>query len=68
MPADYRTVLVLREVEGLSTVETADLLGLNVPTVKTRVHRDPAAGRGSQGPLTTYVDHAPRQRIGLTTM
>ncbi len=39
LPATYRTVLVLRDVEGLSTLETAELLGLNVPTVKTRLHR-----------------------------
>jgi len=32
-------VLMLRDVEGLSTLETAELLGLHVPTVKTRVHR-----------------------------
>ena len=39
LPAAYRTVLMLRDVEGLSTLETAELLGLNVPAVKTRVHR-----------------------------
>jgi len=39
LPAAYRMVLMLRDVEGLSTLETAELLGLNVPTVKTRVHR-----------------------------
>jgi RNA polymerase sigma-70 factor (ECF subfamily) len=39
LPAAYRMVLMLRDVEGLSTLETAELLGLNVPTVKVRVHR-----------------------------
>src|SRR5438445_5613638 len=39
LPAAYRMVLMLRDVEGLSTLETAELLGLHVPTVKTRVHR-----------------------------
>ena len=39
LPAAYRMVLMLRDVEGLSTLETSELLGLNVPTVKTRVHR-----------------------------
>jgi len=39
LPAAYRMVLMLRDVEGLSTLETAEMLGLNVPTVKTRVHR-----------------------------
>ena len=39
LPPAHRMVLMLRDVEGLSTLETAELLGLNVPTVKTRVHR-----------------------------
>jgi RNA polymerase sigma-70 factor, ECF subfamily len=39
LPAVYRTVLVLRDVEGRSTQEIADALGLNIPVVKTRVHR-----------------------------
>ena len=32
-------MLVLRDVEGLSNVEIAEVLGLSVPVVKTRVHR-----------------------------
>lgn len=39
LPDLYRTVLVLRDVEGLSNLEVAQALGLNVPIVKTRVHR-----------------------------
>jgi RNA polymerase sigma-70 factor (ECF subfamily) len=39
LPLAYRTVLVLRDVQGLSTSETAELLSLSVPAVKTRVHR-----------------------------
>ena len=39
LPPAHRMVLMLRDVEGLSTLETAELLELNVPTVKTRVHR-----------------------------
>lgn len=39
LPDLYRTVLVLRDVEGLSSLEIAQALGLNVPVVKTRVHR-----------------------------
>ena len=37
--AMYRTVLVLRDVEGQSNAEIAIALGLTVPVVKTRVHR-----------------------------
>lgn len=39
LPTDYRTVVVLRDIEGLSHLEIAEALGLSVPNVKTRVHR-----------------------------
>jgi RNA polymerase sigma-70 factor, ECF subfamily len=39
LPAAYRSVLVLHDVQGLSNPEIAELLGLSVPVVKTRVHR-----------------------------
>jgi len=39
LPTDYRSVVVLRDIEGLSNVEIAEALGLSVPNVKTRVHR-----------------------------
>jgi RNA polymerase sigma-70 factor, ECF subfamily len=39
LPATYRAVLVLRDVEGRSTREIANTLGISVPLVKTRVHR-----------------------------
>src|SRR5213594_3006467 len=39
LPADYRTVVVLRDVEGLSHLEIAEALGISVPNVKSRVHR-----------------------------
>src|SRR5881409_3060364 len=39
LPAASRTALVLRDVQGLSNPEIAELLSLSVPVVKTRVHR-----------------------------
>lgn len=39
LPQDFRTVLVARTVEGMSTEEVADALGLKPETVKTRLHR-----------------------------
>jgi RNA polymerase sigma-70 factor (ECF subfamily) len=39
LPPGYRAVVMLREVEGLSTAETADCLGLREDAVKTRLHR-----------------------------
>ena len=39
LPEVFRTVFVLRDVEGLSCEETAEILGLPVGTVKTRLFR-----------------------------
>jgi len=39
LPASFRTVFVLRDVEGLSTEETAAALDLSVPAVKSRLLR-----------------------------
>ncbi len=39
LPESYRTVFVLREVEQLSTMETAESLELSEEAVKTRLHR-----------------------------
>jgi RNA polymerase sigma-70 factor (ECF subfamily) len=39
LPEDYRTVLLLRDIEGMDTDETARLLGLTPGAVKTRLHR-----------------------------
>jgi RNA polymerase sigma-70 factor (ECF subfamily) len=39
LPETYRTVFMLRDVEGLSTSETGEGLGLGEEAVKTRLHR-----------------------------
>ena len=39
LPEPFRLVFVMREVEGLSTSETAQCLQINEDTVKTRLHR-----------------------------
>jgi RNA polymerase sigma-70 factor (ECF subfamily) len=39
LPDVFRTVFVLRVVEGISGIETAAALGLNVTTVRTRLYR-----------------------------
>lgn len=39
LPETYRSVFMLREVEGMSTSETADCLDLSEETVKVRLHR-----------------------------
>jgi len=39
LPAHYRAVTVLYDVEGLSMAEVADALGITVQAAKTRAHR-----------------------------
>lgn len=39
LPGNYRAPVVLRDVEGLSNEEAADLLGLDLRNFKSRLHR-----------------------------
>jgi RNA polymerase sigma-70 factor (ECF subfamily) len=39
LPEDYRTVFLLKDVDGLSNEEIAHALDLSVPAVKSRLHR-----------------------------
>lgn len=39
LPPEQRAALVLREFEGLSYQEVADILGAGLPAIKTRIHR-----------------------------
>lgn len=39
LPGGFRDVYVLADVEGLPNAEIADMLGLSVPAVKSRLHR-----------------------------
>src|SRR5262249_58529379 len=38
LPSEYRTALVLHDVEGLSNPDIAETLGISLPAVKSRVH------------------------------
>jgi RNA polymerase sigma-70 factor (ECF subfamily) len=53
LPEIYRTVFLLRDVEGLSTEETGEILDISVPTVKTRLHRARIALRDN---ISTYFN------------
>jgi RNA polymerase sigma-70 factor, ECF subfamily len=55
LSAPYRVVFTLREVQGLSTAETADALSLSEEAVKTRLSRAKAALRAD---LADRVDGA----------
>ena len=39
LPENYRSVILLRDMEELSTLETAQILDLTEDVVKTRLHR-----------------------------
>lgn len=60
LPETLRSVFVLRDIEGLSTAETAAVLDLTETNVKVRLHRARLALREQ---LTAYFDFDPA-RIG----
>ncbi|HEB72528.1 MAG TPA: sigma-70 family RNA polymerase sigma factor, partial [Nitrospirae bacterium] len=39
LPEDKRVILVLKDVEGFSNIEIAEMLGISVAAVKSRLHR-----------------------------
>lgn len=45
LPVDYRIVFVLRDIEGFSAQETANILNVSVAAVKSRLHRARSALR-----------------------
>jgi RNA polymerase sigma-70 factor (ECF subfamily) len=51
LPDDYRTILLLRDIEELDTQETSQILGISVPAVKTRLHRARQALRTLLDPI-----------------
>lgn len=46
LPADYRTIVALRDLQGRSSEEIAEMLGLSVAAAKSRLHRARLALRG----------------------
>jgi RNA polymerase sigma-70 factor (ECF subfamily) len=50
LPEAYRTVVLLRDIEELDTVSTAELLGVSTAAVKVRLHRARKA-------LRTLLEH-----------
>jgi RNA polymerase sigma-70 factor, ECF subfamily len=47
LPELYRSVFVMRDIEGMDTAETADSLGISEENVKTRLHRARTLIRGT---------------------
>ncbi len=54
----YREVLVLRDVEGLSAAEVAEVMGLSIEAVKSRLHRARIAVRERVAPHLSTPDAA----------
>ena len=55
---DYREVILLRDVEGLSAPEAASSLGITVDALKSRLHRAREALRSALRPLLEPAGHA----------
>jgi len=54
LPPSYRAVVLLRDLEELTTEETAQILGLSTDVIKTRLHRGRSAMRQK---LDCYVNN-----------
>jgi len=59
LPEVFRTVFVLRAIEGISGIETAACLGINETTVRTRLYRAQRRLR------IDWTQHAPAERSEL---
>ena len=56
LPEEYRTVMLLHDVEGLSSPEIAEALQIKLGTIKSRVHR---ARLFLRSRLADYMERAP---------
>ena len=61
LPDHYKLVLLLRDLEGLSNEETAEVLGESIGSVKTRLHRARMALREQ---LTRFLAPTPLESGG----
>lgn len=57
LPDDYREVIVLRDIEGLTTPEAAEAVGLSVDALKSRLHRARSALREALRPWLEPQEH-----------
>ncbi len=56
LPDDYRLVLLLRDIDGYTTKETAAILRIKINAVKTRLHRARSALKSLLIPVLAYGD------------
>ena len=59
LPAPYREVLLLRDIEGFTNQEAADMVGTTVNAVKIRLHRARMALRTLLAPAFETQEHTP---------
>jgi RNA polymerase sigma-70 factor (ECF subfamily) len=62
LPTIYRQVFQLRDVEDLNVKETAEALGISVPSVKVRLHRARMMLQKQLSPLLKSVNPGPKRR------
>ena len=70
LPADFRAAVVLCDVEGLSYEEIADVLGVKMGTVRSRIHRGRAMLRkelAHRAPTAGRVRHLGPNLAGQPT-
>ena len=63
LPEDYRAVVVLRDVEGLSPQDVSEMTGLSVAAVKGRTHRARLALRKRLGEYLSDPPLSHHQRV-----
>jgi RNA polymerase sigma-70 factor, ECF subfamily len=63
LPEAYRTVVVLREIEGFAYEEIAEILEINLGTVKSRLTR----GRSALKALLSVAEDAPANRFASSS-
>lgn len=60
LPADYREVLILRDLDELTASEVAENLQISIPAVKSRLHRARAMMRerlAANGYASAHADY-----------
>lgn len=58
LPEIYREIFVMRDVEHLNVAETAEVLGISIPVVKTRLHRARLLMREALTPFFASAQHS----------
>ena len=56
LPEEYRSVYVMRDIDGLTSKEVSELLKVSVPAVKSRLHKSRFLVRERLEKLLSYCD------------